>query len=60
MVCERHRATGATAAAERRGTGSDAVTAPIVDEAKSLVVKDQLLALSRLAVRLAGANAVFS
>src|SRR6201989_2805850 len=59
MVCDAGSATGATAAPNVRVPGvAPTVTAPIVDEAKSLVVvKTSLLALSRLAVRLAGANA---
>src|ERR1700754_2049177 len=62
MVCEAASATGAVAAPNVRGAGvAPTVTAPIVDEAKSLaVVKTSLLALSRLAVRLAGANAAFN
>src|SRR3977135_3878226 len=62
MVCEAASATGATAAPNDAVPGVEpTVIAPIVDEAKSLaVVKTSLLALSRLAVRLAGANAAFN
>ena len=62
MACEEASATGATAAPNVAEPGVvPTVTAPIVDEAKSLaVVKTSLLELSRLAVRLAGANAAFN
>src|SRR3977135_3155283 len=55
MVCEAGSATGATATPTDALPGEvPTVTAPIVDEAKSLaVVKTSLLELSRLAVRLA-------
>src|ERR1700710_1592567 len=59
MVCEAASATGATAAPNDALPGPEpTVTAPIVDEAKSLaVVKTSLVALSRLACRVAGAHA---
>ncbi len=62
MVCEAASATGATAAPNVAEPGVEpTVIAPIVDEAKSLaVVKTSLLALSRLAVILPGANAAFN
>src|SRR6201747_433763 len=61
MACEEASATGATAAPNVRVPAPPRVIAPIVDEAASLVVvKTSLLALSRLAVMLRGANAAFN
>ena len=62
IACEAASATGATAAANVAEPGVEpTVTAPIVDEAASLVVvMTSLLVLSRLAVRLLAAKAVFS
>src|SRR5450631_3303730 len=63
IACEAASATGATAAAnDVEPEVPPTVTAPIVDEAASLlvVVMTSLLELSRLAVRLPAAKAVFS
>src|SRR4029079_10333185 len=62
MACEAASATGAVAAPNDAVPGVDpTVTAPIVDEAASLVVvKTSLLELSRLAVILPADNAAFN
>src|SRR3954464_12301618 len=62
MVCEAASATGAVAAPNVAVPGVEpTVTAPIVDEAKSLAgVKTTLVGLPRRAVRVAAANAVFN
>src|SRR3954454_2218121 len=62
MVCDAGSATGTVAAPNDAVPGvAPVVTTPIVDESASLVVvKTSLLKLSRLAVILAGANAVFN